>query len=55
MNKWKYLILCILLVPMIHWTQQAADRDRFDKVDISDRFYIPDPMATELFPWGIIQ
>ena len=36
---------------MIHWTQ-AADRDRFDKVDISDRFYIPNPMATRALSMG---
>ena len=52
MNKWKFLILCILLSPILHWFQEAADRDRFDKVDIGDRFYIPEPSATKALAMG---
>lgn len=52
MNKLKFCILCVLLAPLLHWFQESADRDRFGKIDISDRFYIPAPEATRALAMG---
>ena len=52
MTKWKFLALCVILSPLLHWFQLEADRNRFNKVDISDRFYIPKPDATKALSLG---
>jgi hypothetical protein len=52
MTKWKFLALCVILSPLIHWFQAEADSDRFSKVEISDRFYIPKPDATSALSLG---
>ena len=52
MNKWKFLVLTIIMIPILHWNHQKADRERFSDITISERYYTPDPQVTKAISLG---